>query len=139
MLIMLVLVGTLSCQTSTTSYQKSIVVTYSILGSIVKELVGDKATVTVSIPNGLDPHEWEPSARDIETINKADLVIETIEEDLAAKRLVFKEADECCSPHTLLASNTSSLSITEIAETTRNPERVVGMHFFNPVWSMKFG
>jgi zinc/manganese transport system substrate-binding protein len=56
--------------------QKSIVVTYSILGSLVKELVGDQASVTVSIPNGLDPHEWEPSARDIEIINKADLVIE---------------------------------------------------------------
>jgi len=55
---------------------KSIVVTYSILGSIVKDLVGGNATVTVSIPNGQDPHDWEPSARDIETINNADLVIE---------------------------------------------------------------
>jgi zinc/manganese transport system substrate-binding protein len=70
------LLGTLSCQPVTTSSKKSIVVTYSILGSVVKELVGDKAIVTVSIPNGLDPHEWEPSAKDIETINKADLVIE---------------------------------------------------------------
>jgi len=52
------------------------VVTYSILGSIVKDLVGDKANVTVSVPNGLDPHEWQPSAKDIETINKADLVIQ---------------------------------------------------------------
>ncbi len=75
-LLMLVLVGTLSCQPSSSSSKKSIVVTYSILGSIVKELVGDKATVTVSIPNGLDPHEWEPSAKDIEAINKADLVVE---------------------------------------------------------------
>jgi zinc/manganese transport system substrate-binding protein len=55
---------------------KSIVVTYSILGSIVKDLVGNSAMVTVSIPNGQDPHDWEPSARDIETINNADLVIE---------------------------------------------------------------
>lgn len=76
MLLMLVLVGTLSCQTPTSSPEKSIVVTYSILGSIVKELVSDKATVTVSVPDGLDPHEWEPSAKDIEAINKADLVIE---------------------------------------------------------------
>jgi zinc/manganese transport system substrate-binding protein len=52
------------------------VVTYSILGSIVKELVGDKATVTVSVPNGADPHEWQPSAKAIETINKADLIVE---------------------------------------------------------------
>jgi zinc/manganese transport system substrate-binding protein len=56
--------------------EKSIVVTYSVLGSIVKELVGGEATVTVSTPNGLDPHEWEPSAKDIEAINKADLVIQ---------------------------------------------------------------
>jgi len=76
---LILLFSAVACQpstTSTSSPKKSIVVTYSILGSIVKELVGDKATVTVSIPNGLDPHEWEPSAKDIETINKADLVIE---------------------------------------------------------------
>ncbi|MDP2931577.1 MAG: metal ABC transporter substrate-binding protein [Chloroflexota bacterium] len=73
---MLALPGTLSCQAPTSSPEKSIVVTYSILGSIVRDLVGVKATVTVSMPNGLDPHEWQPSAKDIETINKAGLVIE---------------------------------------------------------------
>jgi zinc/manganese transport system substrate-binding protein len=78
MLLTLVLASTLACQSTanTNSGKKSIVVTYSILGSIVKELVGDKATVTVSVPNGQDPHEWEPSAKDIEAINKADLVVE---------------------------------------------------------------
>jgi zinc/manganese transport system substrate-binding protein len=78
MLITLVLASTLSCNSTgnVNTGKKSIVVTYSILGSIVKELVGDHATVTVSIPNGLDPHEWEPSAKDIEAINKADLVVE---------------------------------------------------------------
>ena len=67
----------LGCQpaASTGIPKKSIVVTYSIMGSLVKNLVGDKATVLVSVPNGLDPHEWEPSAKDIETINKADLVV----------------------------------------------------------------
>ncbi len=79
MLVMLVLIGALACQprvrTSNTG-KKSIVVTYSVLGSVVKELVGDEATVIVSIPNGLDPHEWGPSAKDIEAINKADLVIQ---------------------------------------------------------------
>ena len=75
----LVLFVSAACQPSTktdSTGKKSIVVTYSILGSVVKDLVRDKANVTVSIPNGLDPHEWEPSAKDIETINKADLVIE---------------------------------------------------------------
>ena len=75
-LVLTIFSGLFSCRSQTVSTKKSIVVTYSILGSIVKELIGDKANVTVSIPNGLDPHEWEPSARDIETINKADLVIE---------------------------------------------------------------
>jgi zinc/manganese transport system substrate-binding protein len=58
------------------SGKPSIVVTYSILGSVVKELVGEQADVTVSIPNGLDPHTWSPSAKDIENINKADLVVQ---------------------------------------------------------------
>lgn len=78
-LAVLLLLAGLACQPGTAvnrGGKKSIVVTYSILGSLVKELVGDKATVAVVIPNGLDPHEWEPSAKDIEAINKADLVIE---------------------------------------------------------------
>lgn len=65
-----------SCQPTVTDSRKSIVVTYSVLGSIVKELVGEGARVTVSMPNGADPHDWEPSARDIEAINNADLVVE---------------------------------------------------------------
>jgi zinc/manganese transport system substrate-binding protein len=56
--------------------KKTIVVTYSILGALVKDLIGDQATVIVLIPNGQDPHEWEPSARDIETLMKADLVVQ---------------------------------------------------------------
>jgi zinc/manganese transport system substrate-binding protein len=55
---------------------KTIVVTYSVLGSVVKDLVGDKANVIVPMPNGQDPHEWEPSAKDIETIMKADLIVQ---------------------------------------------------------------
>jgi zinc/manganese transport system substrate-binding protein len=67
-----------SCQTNsgTAGAKKNIVVTYSVMGSIVKELVGDKANVAVSIPDGLDPHEWQPSAKDMEILNKADLVIQ---------------------------------------------------------------
>jgi zinc/manganese transport system substrate-binding protein len=62
--------------TTAAASTKTIVVTYSILGSIVKELVGDKANVVVPMPNGQDPHEWEPSAKDIETIMKADLIVQ---------------------------------------------------------------
>ena len=57
------------------SGKKTIVVTYSILGAIVRDLVGDSAVVIVPMPNGQDPHEWEPSAKDIEIINKASLVV----------------------------------------------------------------
>lgn len=59
----------------TVTGKKSIVVTYSILGSVVKELVGEQASVTVLMPNGIDPHDWEPSAKDIEAVNRADLVV----------------------------------------------------------------
>lgn len=70
------LAGTASCQPQPASTRKSIVVTYSILGSIVKDMVGDQADVIVPMPNGLDPHEWQPSAKDIERFNKANLVVE---------------------------------------------------------------
>jgi len=64
---------------STTPEAKSelptVVVTYSVLGSIVEQLVGDAATVTTLIPDGQDPHEFEPSAKDIESLNKANIVV----------------------------------------------------------------
>jgi zinc/manganese transport system substrate-binding protein len=56
--------------------KKTIVVTYSILGALVKDLVGDQANVVVLIPNGQDPHEWDPSAKDIETLMNADLIVQ---------------------------------------------------------------
>ena len=74
--VMVCLLALPACQPTSTSGHKSIVVTYSIMGSIVKDLIGDAADVTVSVPNGLDPHDWEPSAKDIEAVNKADLIVE---------------------------------------------------------------
>jgi zinc/manganese transport system substrate-binding protein len=64
-----------SRQTASPGGEKSIVVTYSVLGSLVKELVGNLASVTILIPNGLDPHEWEPSAKDIGKVNNANLIV----------------------------------------------------------------
>ena len=58
-----------------TSARPNIVVTYSVLGSVVADLVGDAAYVTILIPDGQDPHDFQPSARDIETINNADIVV----------------------------------------------------------------
>src|ERR1035437_3498488 len=68
--------GACSSASGTHSGKKSIVVTYTILGSVVKDLVGDAADVTVLMPNGADPHEWSPSAKDIETLTRADLLVE---------------------------------------------------------------
>lgn len=74
---------------------------------------------------------------DISIVKDADLIIEAATEDLEAKKALFAELDELCKPETILATNTSSLSITEIAAATKRPDRVVGMHFFNPVPVMK--
>ena len=65
----------------------------------------------------------------------ADLVIECVKEDMATKRALLKELDELCKPETVFASNTSSLSVTEMGLGLKHP--VIGMHFFNPVPSMK--
>lgn len=67
----------------------------------------------------------------------ADLVIEAVFEDLEIKKQVFSELDRLCKPETILASNTSSMSITVIAQQTRRPAQVCGMHFFNPPQLMK--
>lgn len=67
----------------------------------------------------------------------ADIVIEAISEDLELKKDVFKQLDELCKPDAILATNTSSMSITEIAEITNRKDKVIGMHFFSPVPIMK--
>lgn len=74
---------------------------------------------------------------DISIVKDADLIIEAATEDREAKKALFAELDELCKPETILATNTSSLSITEIAAATKRPDKVVGMHFFNPVPAMK--
>ena len=73
----------------------------------------------------------------IHDLKDCDLIIEAIIEQLPAKRELFTELDTLCPPHTIFASNTSSLTITEIAAATRRPQRFVGLHFFNPVPIMK--
>ena len=67
----------------------------------------------------------------------ADIVIEAVVEDLAVKSDMFRELDALCPPETVFASNTSSLTIAEIAAATKRADRFVGMHFFNPVPVMK--
>ena len=66
-----------------------------------------------------------------------DFVVEAIIENMEAKSSLFRQLDEICPPHAILASNTSSLPITEIGAVTKRPEQVIGMHFMNPVPVMK--
>ena len=70
---------------------------------------------------------------DIEAVSEADLVIEAIIENLTAKVQLFQRLDKLTAPECILASNTSSISITKIAAATKRPENVIGMHFMNPV------
>lgn len=72
-----------------------------------------------------------------EGLKDCDLVIEAISEDMELKKEVFAELDRFCKPEAILATNSSSLSITEIASYTNRPEKVIGMHFFNPVPVLK--
>jgi 3-hydroxybutyryl-CoA dehydrogenase len=74
---------------------------------------------------------------ELKDLADCDLVIEAIVENVAAKRELLGALDGLCAPGAILASNTSSLSITELATFTKRPERVIGLHFFNPVPLMK--
>ena len=74
---------------------------------------------------------------DLKDAADCDLVVEAIVENLEIKSKVFKQLDEICKSSCILASNTSSLPITEIAAVTKRPEKVIGMHFMNPVPVMK--
>jgi 3-hydroxybutyryl-CoA dehydrogenase len=76
--------------------------------------------------------------KDLESaVRGADFVIEAVPEDIQLKLATFARLDSLCADEVVLASNTSALSVTEIAAATRRPERVLGMHFFNPVPKMK--
>ncbi len=72
-----------------------------------------------------------------EGVKKVDLVVEAATENTGLKLKIFKDLDELCSETTILATNTSSISITKIAAVTKRPEKVIGMHFMNPVPIMK--
>lgn len=74
---------------------------------------------------------------DHDDLKDCDLIVEAIAEDMDIKRETFGKLDEICKEDTILATNTSSLSITEIASATNRPDKVIGMHFFNPVPVMK--
>jgi 3-hydroxybutyryl-CoA dehydrogenase len=72
-----------------------------------------------------------------EAVSKADLIIEAVPENVELKKATFREVDSHAPPHAIITSNTSSVSITELASATKRPEKVCGMHFFNPPQLMK--
>jgi len=76
-------------------------------------------------------------AESLDSLSTADFVIEAVNEDREVKRRIFTDLERICRPDVILASNTSSISITRIASFTRRPDKVIGMHFMNPVPVMK--
>ncbi len=104
-----------------------------------------RQSVMTGIDKGkLSPVDGEKMLKNItattdmkEAAADADIVIEAVFENMKVKKEVFSELDSICPEHTILASNTSTLSISEIASATNRPGKVIGMHFFNPVPAMK--
>jgi 3-hydroxybutyryl-CoA dehydrogenase len=86
---------------------------------------------------GADPDEVVGRVQPVDALVPADLMIEAVVEDAAVKEDVFRRADDVLPPQAIFASNTSSIPITSLAAATRRPERVIGMHFFNPVPVLK--
>lgn len=107
-----------------------------------------KAKIEQNLEVGVARGKVSPAERDaalariscvdaLASLSGNQLVIEAIPEKLALKQELFRSLGALCAPETILASNTSSLSLTEIAAAATNPQRVVGLHFFNPVHLMK--
>ena len=86
---------------------------------------------------GLAPDEVLPRVTVVDDLVPADLLIEAVVEDAAVKETIFRRADEALPAEAVLASNTSSIPITTLAAATGRPDKVVGMHFFNPVPVLK--
>jgi 3-hydroxybutyryl-CoA dehydrogenase len=87
-----------------------------------------------------EKQQWQTllnTSSDLQGFADCDVVIEAIVENMDIKKKVFQQLDSICPENTILASNTSALSITEIASSTKRADRIVGMHFFNPVPVMK--
>ena len=120
-----------------------------VLNDIKQEFVDrGMATINKSMAKGVEKGKLEQSVMDgalarikttldLQDMSDVDLVVEAIIEDFGLKSQIFKTLDEICPPHAILASNTSSISITKLAAVTSRPEKFIGMHFMNPVPLMK--
>ena len=107
-----------------------------------------RGSITKSLDKAVEKGKLEAGARDaalgslkfttaLEDLKDCDIIIEAVTEDLALKNEMFGTLDKVCPPHTIFASNTSSLTIADMAAATSRPDRVLGLHFFNPVPVMK--
>ena len=92
-----------------------------------------KSLTRLAEKGGPDPDEVLERIEPVDGVVPADLMIEAVVENAAVKEEVFRRADEVLPPEAILASNTSSIPISTLGAATRRPERVIGMHFFNPV------
>ena len=95
----------------------------------------EKGTITEAVRN--ETRGRVKGVTSVEELKDCDVIVEAIIEQLPAKRELFALLDGLCPSHTIFASNTSSLTITEIAAATKRPQRFVGLHFFNPVPVMR--
>ncbi len=112
--------------------------------AIDKGISGIEARLAKAVEKGsLQPADKDATlkrlskASSIQSLAQCDLVIEAVIEQFEAKAALFKQVDAILSPHALLVSNTSSISITRLAASTSRPEKVMGVHFMNPVPVMK--
>ena len=107
-------------------------------GAVERGLAGvRKSLEKLADKGGADPNEVLPRITPVDELVAADLMIEAVVEDAAVKEELFRRADELLPAEAILASNTSSIPITSLAAATSRPERVIGMHFFNPVPVLK--
>ena len=107
-------------------------------GAVERGLAAIERSLTkLAEKGGADPAEVLARIEPSDTLVPADLLIEAVIEDSAIKTDIFRRADETLPPAAILASNTSSIPITSLAAATGRPDRVVGMHFFNPVPVLK--
>ena len=104
-------------------------------GAVEKGLAGMRKSLERLAAKGA-PHDPDDVLSRVEPVDElvdADLMVEAVVEDAGVKQDVFRRADASLGPEAVLASNTSSIPIASLAEVTGRPERVIGMHFFNPV------
>jgi len=105
--------------------------------AINKNLEREVAKNKITVQNRASALERIQGVLDRKALAVCDFVVEAVFEKYEIKQEIFRELDQICRPEVILASNTSSISITKIAANTKRPDKVIGMHFFNPVPMMK--